>query len=96
MPGVVAGARLANPYVVTYDGIDGGVPTWVDHAPGGVDPAEATFGADYVAGSCGAVVGGVSSVELGASRSRAADGDGGAGLARRRRVRRARRRRRWR
>ena len=73
VPGVAAGARLTNPYVVTYDGINGGVPTWVDRAPGGVDPAEASFGADYVAGSCGAVAGAVSSVELSApSGSRAA------------------------
>jgi hypothetical protein len=52
--GAVAGATLANPYVVTYDGISGGVPAWVDHAPGGVDPGEASFGADYVVGSCNA------------------------------------------
>ena len=67
VPGAAAGALLANAFVVTYDGINSGVPDWVDHAPGGVDPAEASFGADYVVGSCGAVsVPGVSSVELGA------------------------------
>jgi hypothetical protein len=51
--GAVPGATLQNPYVVTYDGISGGVPDWVDHAPGGTDPTEASYGADYVVGSCG-------------------------------------------
>jgi len=60
VPGVATGDVLGNPYVVTYDGINGGVPTWVDHAPGGVDPGEASFGADYVVGACGATA----SVEL--------------------------------
>jgi hypothetical protein len=68
VPGVAAGEVLANPFVVTYDGINNGMPDWVDHAPGGVDPAEASFGADYIAGSCGAgaapPVSGVTSVEL--------------------------------
>ena len=36
--GLTTGAVLANPFVVTYDGITGGVPDWVDHAPGGVLP----------------------------------------------------------
>jgi hypothetical protein len=62
VPGVAPGAVLTGAHVVTYDGINGGVPTWVDHAPGGEDPAEASFGADYVAGACGAT----SSVELSA------------------------------
>jgi hypothetical protein len=62
VPGVGAGALLTNAFVVTYDGINGGVPTWVDHAPGGEDPGEASFGADYVAGACGATA----SVELSA------------------------------
>jgi hypothetical protein len=51
--GAVAGAKLSDPFVVTYDGISGGVPDWVDHAPGGTDPGEASYGADYVVGSCG-------------------------------------------
>jgi hypothetical protein len=38
--------------VLTYDGISGGVPDWVDHAPGGTDPADPARGADYFAGSC--------------------------------------------
>ena len=37
-----------NPFVLTYDGVTGGVPDWVDHAPGGVLPGDASFGADYV------------------------------------------------
>ena len=43
---------LANPFVLTYDGVTGGVPDWVDHAPGGVAPNDPSFGADYVVGSC--------------------------------------------
>ncbi len=67
VPGVAAGSVLTNAYAVTYDGITGGTPAWVDHAPGGVDPSEASFGADYVVGSCGAVpVAGISSVQLSA------------------------------
>ena len=68
VPGVTAGALLTNSYVLTYDGINSGVPDWVDHAPGGVDPTEASFGADYVVGSCGgpAPVTGESSVVLNA------------------------------
>jgi hypothetical protein len=50
--GVVSGAVLANPYVVTYDGIVSGSPTWVDHAPGGVAPGDIARGADYTVGSC--------------------------------------------
>ncbi len=68
VPGVAAGALLANSFVVTYDGINNGMPDWVDHAPGGVDPTEASFGAEYIAGSCGGgaapPVAGVTSVEL--------------------------------
>jgi hypothetical protein len=52
----VAGSLLARPFVLTYDGVTGGVPDWVDHAPGGVSPTEASYGADYVAGSCAPVV----------------------------------------
>jgi hypothetical protein len=66
VPGVSPGTVLTNAFVITYDGLNGGVPTWVDHAPGGVDPAEASLGADYVAGSCGALAPGVTSVELNA------------------------------
>jgi hypothetical protein len=51
--GATAGTKLGNPFVLTYDGISGGVPDWVDHAPGGSDPADAARGADYFAGSCG-------------------------------------------
>jgi len=62
VPAVPPGTLLTNAFVVTYDGISSGVPDWVDHAPGGVDPVEASFGADYVAGACGATA----SVELSA------------------------------
>jgi hypothetical protein len=48
--GVTAGTKLGDPFVLTYDGINGGVPDWVDHAPGGTDPADAARGGDYVAG----------------------------------------------
>jgi len=50
--GAVAGATLANPFVLTYDGITGGAPDWVDHAPGGTSPDDPSRGADYVVGSC--------------------------------------------
>jgi hypothetical protein len=46
------GTVLGSPYVLTYDGIIGGVPTPVDHAPGGVVPDDPARGADYVVGSC--------------------------------------------
>jgi hypothetical protein len=47
------GALLAAPFVLTYDGINAGVPDWVDHAPGGQEPDDSARGADYVVGSCG-------------------------------------------
>jgi hypothetical protein len=50
--GATAGTRLASPFVLTYDGITGGQPAWVDRAPGGTSPDEAAYGADYVVGSC--------------------------------------------
>ncbi len=50
--GAVAGARLTGLFVLTYDGITGGVPTWVDHAPGGVLPTDPSVGADYLVGGC--------------------------------------------
>lgn len=53
--GAVAGARLAQPFVMTYDGGSALAPHWVDRAPGGAGdatPTEAAFGADYVVGSC--------------------------------------------
>ena len=49
-----AGTRAAGAYVLTYDGINNGVPTWVDHAPGGTAPTDPSVGADYIVGSCGA------------------------------------------
>ena len=47
-PAVAPGTRLSSPYVLTYDGITGGTPTWVDHAPGGEAPADPSVGADYL------------------------------------------------
>ncbi len=56
--GVGAGTLLSAPFVLTYDGINGGMPDWVDQAPGGIDPADGARGADYVVGSCGGAPGG--------------------------------------
>jgi hypothetical protein len=53
VPPVVAGAVLARPFVLSYDGAAASGPHWVDRAPGGVTPDEAAFGADYVVGACG-------------------------------------------
>lgn len=51
--GAVPGARLARPFVMSYDGTTStGELHWVDRAPGGATPGEAAFGADYVVGSC--------------------------------------------
>ena len=56
--GAVTPAHLTQLFVLTYDGITNDVPGWVDRAPGGVLPDEASFGADYVLGSCDAGAGG--------------------------------------
>jgi hypothetical protein len=61
--GAVAGTRLGQPYVMTYDGGTSLAPHWVDRAPGGAGdatPTEAAFGADYVVGSCQPASGGAS------------------------------------
>jgi len=52
VPGVAAGTVLARPFVLTYDGVTGTAPHWVDRAPGGVAPDGVETGADYVAGTC--------------------------------------------
>jgi hypothetical protein len=52
--GATTGTVLANPYVLTYDGVTGGVPDWVDHAPGGTGPNDSARGADYTVGPCDA------------------------------------------
>jgi hypothetical protein len=52
-PGLAAGSVLAQPMILTYDGLDS--PTelhWVDRAPGGETPDGTEYGADYVLGSC--------------------------------------------
>jgi hypothetical protein len=51
--GAVDDALLDDPWAYTYDGIVGGDPTDVDHAPGGTSPTDSARGADYVVGSCG-------------------------------------------
>ncbi len=51
--GATAGVKLADPFVLTYDGISQGIHDWVDHGPGGVAPDDAARGADYTVGSCG-------------------------------------------
>ncbi len=51
--GAVTDALLDDPFVLTYDGIIGGNPTEVDHAPGGTAPTDSARGADYVVDSCG-------------------------------------------
>ena len=50
--GATTGVVLANPFVLTYDGVTGGVPDWVDHAPGGTGPNDSARGADYTVGPC--------------------------------------------
>ena len=51
--GISEGDILTGSHVLTYDGIDFGVPHWVDRAPGGTAPGGAVFGADFVVGACG-------------------------------------------
>jgi hypothetical protein len=52
--GTAPGTLLSAPWVLTYDGINAGVPDWVDQAPGAVTPDDTARGADYVVGSCAA------------------------------------------
>jgi hypothetical protein len=56
--GATPGTLLSAPFVLTYDGINGGVPDWVDQAPGGDEPTDSARGADYLVGSCNAGGGG--------------------------------------
>ena len=58
VPGILPGAVLARPFVLTYDGVDSTGPHWVDRAPGGVTPDGVEYGADFVAGSCAGPGGG--------------------------------------
>jgi hypothetical protein len=55
---VLPGTVLARPFVLTYDGVTGTEPHWVDRAPGGVTPEGIEYGADFVAGSCSGPGGG--------------------------------------
>lgn len=78
--GATAGSLLADPFVLTYDGIAGGVPTWVDHAPGGVVPSDPARGADFVVGACGTTPAAPGSPAVpGASAPGAVPGTPGAG-----------------
>jgi hypothetical protein len=52
LPAQPAGTVLARPFVLTFDGAEGGGPHWVDRAPGGIAPDEPAVGADFVVGSC--------------------------------------------
>lgn len=66
--GATPGTTLARPFVLTYDGVTGGVPDWVDHAPGGVAPTDPSVGADYVVGACsGPATGGTGATGGGAA-----------------------------
>ena len=51
-PPVQAGTVIRGPWVITYDGDDGGAPHWVDRAPGGTGPGESAVGGDVQAGAC--------------------------------------------
>jgi hypothetical protein len=62
--GATTGEVLANPYVLTYDGVTGGVPDWVDHAPGGTLPTDSARGADYTVGPCDTGGGATVAVQL--------------------------------
>ena len=85
-PRRVAGAVLANPFVMTYDGVGATGPHWVDRAPGGAGdqtPSLGTFGADYVVGPCvgggggpGGGAAGLSAVDLRAPAKRTGRGQG--------------------
>jgi hypothetical protein len=67
--GATGGALLDDPFVLTYDGIIGGVPTWVDHGPGGTAPGDAARGADFVVGTCDGSGGTTVAVQLHAPKS---------------------------
>jgi hypothetical protein len=49
------GDVLTNNFVLTYDGVLPAGPTWVDVAPGGDLPGEATTGPSFTVGACTAV-----------------------------------------
>ena len=68
------GTRLSAPYVLTYDGINAGVPTWVDHAPGGEAPTDPTVGADYIVGSCHPAAAPVTTTAVGLSAPKSVTG----------------------
>lgn len=70
VPGLAAGTKLASPFALTADGVEGTEPHFVDKAPGGTSPAgDASFGADYGIGSCGAGSYDLTAVSLRAPKS---------------------------
>ena len=62
--GLSAASIISNPFVMTSDGVDAGVPHWVDRAPGVTAPNSGEFGADLVVGACSAAASGLSGVTL--------------------------------
>jgi hypothetical protein len=72
--GAGPGQVVGSPFVLTYDGIVGGVPTWVDHAPGGTLPDDVARGADYVVGSCVGAGAGIGAGTIGAGPNGAGGG----------------------
>ena len=49
------GDLLTDTFVLTYDGIVGGVPVWVDQAPGGETPTQQPRGPSFLVGQCAGV-----------------------------------------
>lgn len=62
--GITASSIISSPFVMTSDGADGGVPHWVDRAPGGTMPDSVEYGADLVVGACAASADGPRGVTL--------------------------------
>ena len=62
--GMSATSIISTPFVMTSDGVDAGVPHWVDRAPGGTTPDSGEFGADLLVGACSAGATGPTGVTL--------------------------------
>ncbi len=62
--GITPVSTISTPFVMTNDGMDGGIPHWVDRAPGGVAPDSGEYGADLVVGACSTAVDGATGVTL--------------------------------
>lgn len=52
LPQLAVGTVIERPYVLTWDGIEDGLPHWVDRAPGGTSVEDTSYGADFVVGTC--------------------------------------------